>query len=547
MYKEFMKSIPFYCKGWAITLIALIGCSFYPLWLLMIVQFVMRKKKIAAYLESLEKEKEAEKETEIQAIYDSFASEMKELEEIEKNLEKESIRLLEQARNKIDEDERAWDKKRIHKEEELARSLEQSKQVIMAYDSSWEEERAKKERELDVLLEQKKGNAIRFAKQEKEDLERSLKELKDTHERLKLLYVEEDEKMLLQSFGFYETRYDFESVDEYKEELSDIKEEQKEMVRDEEACYIPNRFTFKSSEKEGEKMLKKYAKLCIRAFNTECDSIIAKVKFSNVDQSISRIEKSKEIINESASLIGIKITDEYVKLKKQELYISYEYAVQKQKEKELESERKAILKEAEAAEREALKQKEDEMKKLEKERLHFLNHRAAIQAQMDAADVEKKLELEKEIDKIAIELKQIDKKEEDAESRTFQNKAGYVYIISNIGSFGEDVYKIGVTRRMNPLDRVKELSDASVPFVFDVHALIFSEDAFALETALHQAFSAKKVNVMNNKKEFFNVDLREIKKVVHENHSKIVEWVDIPEAEEYRLSLVAPKESSPAA
>lgn len=184
------------------------------------------QKEDSCLLRESREGKEAEKETEIQAIYDSFASEMKELEEIEKNIEKESIRLLEQARNKIEEDERAWEKKRIHKEEELARSLEQSKQVIMAYDSSWEAERAKKERELDVLLEQKKGNAIRFAKQEKEDLELSLKELKDTHERLKSLYVEEDEKILMQSFGFYETHYDFESVEEYKEELSDIKEEQ---------------------------------------------------------------------------------------------------------------------------------------------------------------------------------------------------------------------------------------------------------------------------------------------------------------------------------
>ena len=129
----------------------------------------------------------------------------------------------------------------------------------------------------------------------------------------------------------------------------------------------------------------------------------------------------------------------------------------------------------------------------------------------------------------------------DVDYREANKRAGYVYVISNIGAFGEDVYKIGMTRRLDPMDRVNELGDASVPFCFDVHALIFSEDAPALETALHNAFEDKKVNKINQRREFFHVTLDEIKEVVHKNFDKTVEWTDVPEAEQYRQSLVMGK------
>ena len=116
-----------------------------------------------------------------------------------------------------------------------------------------------------------------------------------------------------------------------------------------------------------------------------------------------------------------------------------------------------------------------------------------------------------------------------------------MYVISNIGSFGENIYKIGMTRRLDPQDRVDELGDASVPFRFDVHAMIFSEDAPALEAALHNAFEDKKVNLVNNRKEFFNVTLDEIEKVVKENYDKTVDFIKLPEAEQYRESMMIRK------
>lgn len=135
------------------------------------------------------------------------------------------------------------------------------------------------------------------------------------------------------------------------------------------------------------------------------------------------------------------------------------------------------------------------------------------------------------------QLSDIDKALNDVDYRQANMRAGYVYIISNIGAFGENVYKIGMTRRLDPQERIDELGDASVPFNFDVHAMIFSDDAPALEAALHRAFENRKLNMVNQRREFFNVTLDEIKEVVKKNFDKTVEFIDVPDAEQYRISM----------
>jgi hypothetical protein len=125
---------------------------------------------------------------------------------------------------------------------------------------------------------------------------------------------------------------------------------------------------------------------------------------------------------------------------------------------------------------------------------------------------------------------------ERAKSRAQMTKSGYVYVLSNIGSFGDDVYKIGMTRRLEPMDRVKELGDASVPFPFDVHMMISSDDAPTLENTLHREFHRQRVNRANFRKEYFRVDLDAIRQAVEANHGE-VEYVAEPEALEYRESL----------
>ena len=182
------------------------------------------------------------------------------------------------------------------------------------------------------------------------------------------------------------------------------------------------------------------------------------------------------------------------------------------------------------------KEIEEERKKLEKEQQHYQNALHKIELQLAGASEADRVNIEQKREELVQQLQKISQAFKDVDYREANQRAGYVYIISNIGAFGENVYKIGMTRRLDPQDRVDELGDASVPFNFDVHAMIFSDDAPALEAALHKAFEDRKLNMVNTRREFFNVTLDEIKEVVKKNFDKTVEFIDVPDAEQYRIS-----------
>ena len=210
----------------------------------------------------------------------------------------------------------------------------------------------------------------------------------------------------------------------------------------------------------------------------------------------------------------------------------------KQEEKEELRRKKEELREAEKVAKEI----EEKRRQLEKEEGHYQNYLKKINEQIEVEQSEerkkyllmKKEELDKNVDDVHLALKDLDYREAN-------HKAGYVYIISNIGSFGENIYKIGMTRRLEPEDRIAELSGASVPFKFDIHAMIFSDDAPKLEATLHNHFAKNKVNLVNGRKEFFNVTLDEIKEVIRKNHDKVVDFINDPDAEQYRETLMIKK------
>ena len=237
--------------------------------------------------------------------------------------------------------------------------------------------------------------------------------------------------------------------------------------------------------------------------------------------------------------MAIQISAQYLDLKIQELHLAYEYAIKKQEEKE-------ELKRIRIEQREQAKlEREIEIarKKLEKEQSHCVNELSRMSKQdVSAMNEDEKAAFDAKKSELESQLSEIKKGITDVDYRAANQRAGYVYIISNIGSFGENIYKIGMTRRLNPMDRVDELGDASVPFNFDVHALIFSEDAPALETALHQAFEDRKVNMVNGRREFFHVTLDEIKQVIKDNFDKTVEFTDTADAEQYRKSELLRKQ-----
>lgn len=339
-----------------------------------------------------------------------------------------------------------------------------------------------------------------------------------------------DTEIIVQSFGLYKPQFDFCNAEEYKKALDEIRVKEKAAITDGYAVTGATNWTVNGDSRQGQKMVKDMQKLLLRAFNGECDELVSKVKYNNYDTYKKRIENSCNAISKLGKIMNVAITDNYKDLKIKELTLAFEYAQMKQKEKE---EQKA-LREQMREEAKLQKEIEEERKKLEKEQNHYSNALTKIAVQLESDPnnpdlIAKKQELE-------AQAADIEKAIQDVDYRQANKRAGYVYVISNIGAFGENVYKIGMTRRLDPMERVDELGDASVPFNFDVHAMIFTDDAPALEAALHRAFENRKLNMVNQRREFFNVTLDEIKAVVKANYDKTVEFIDVPDAEQYRVS-----------
>lgn len=331
-------------------------------------------------------------------------------------------------------------------------------------------------------------------------------------------------------YGLYKPTFEFASSLDYKDELTKVRDQEKQMFSNGTAINGNKNWRVNGSLSKGRNMVSDIQKLVARAFNADCDSIISKVTYTNYDKSADRIRKSAEAISRFGKVMDISISSDYLDLKIRELNLAYEYQEKKQQEKEEAREAREALREA------AKLQKELEIQraKIEKEQTHYETALARIERQLieqpdNAELLAKKAELESH-------LKEVERNMQDIDYRQANQKAGYVYVISNIGAFGENVYKIGMTRRLDPQDRIDELGGASVPFNFDVHTMIFCDDAPALEAALHRAFEKQKINLVNQRREFFRVSLDEIKKVVRENFDKTVEFVDEPEAEQFRIS-----------
>lgn len=276
------------------------------------------------------------------------------------------------------------------------------------------------------------------------------------------------------------------------------------------------------------------AKQIIRLFNAETSQLINKVNSKNIESMQNKIFKSYEGINKIFETDNVRIPETLLDIKLEMLDLMHKYQVKIEDEKIIRREERARLKEIEQAEKEM----EKKLKELDKDIRHHNNEIKKLTMYLNNTDlqVEKELYIEK-IRELDQSLKNLNSERENVEDRKDNAQSGFVYIISNIGSFGENVYKIGVTRRLEPMDRINELSSASVPFEFDVHALIFSENAFELKNKLHEYFKKYKVNKVNGRKEFFKVNINEIKDTVLSEHNSTVQFIDEPKAIQYRETL----------
>ncbi|MCY4440347.1 MAG: DUF4041 domain-containing protein [Deltaproteobacteria bacterium] len=336
------------------------------------------------------------------------------------------------------------------------------------------------------------------ARQETDEVRAQYAEKRSMLTKLEQQVAIYDERISFAELGVYEPHFDFGDSETYKESIKAVRERQKAMVSSKEATICPTDWAVDGSRSEGQTMVNRQIRLTMRAFNNECEAAIANTRWNNVVAMEKRIlNAAKQIDNANASM-SLVIHDDYVALKLDELHLTHEYRerlkVEKDERAELaraQREDKKLLADAEAAER-------------EERRFAELLNKARTQAGVD----------ESRIAALEAQLAAAQAESERARAMAQMTRSGYVYIVSNIGSFGDDVVKIGLTRRLDPDDRVRELGDASVPFKFDAHAMIYSDDAPALEAALHKEFSNQRINASNLRKEFFRVTLDEVEGAV---------------------------------
>jgi len=371
-------------------------------------------------------------------------------------------------------------------------------------------------------------NARRRA-QFSQEYEQALAKYKELKGEVSLL--EEDLEDI--SFGVYKPHFNFQTSDEYKTALEKLRDNERQMIRDGRAAVCPIRWNVGGSEQEGKRMVRAYERLLLRAFNGECDAALANVSWNNITKMEERIRKSHEAVNKLGEVVSVSVTKEYLNLKLDEVRLTHEFEEKRYQEREEQRRAKEELREEERAQREIEKARE------EAEREEERYQKALTRAREDAAkatgaQLEK---LTEQIRSMEAKLDEAHNQKERAVSRAQIAKSGFVYVISNIGSFGDRVFKVGMTRRMEPMDRINELGDASVPFPFDVHVMMYSDDAPKLESALHELMRDRQMNLVNNRKEFFrDVNLDEIEAFVRAKGLS-AQFIKHAEAREFRESM----------
>jgi len=332
--------------------------------------------------------------------------------------------------------------------------------------------------------------------------------------------------------GLYQPHFDFDTSEKFKQTILEVRQKQKTMLKQQIAFRSLINWQVDGSASKGKQMTNRAKRLTARAFNNECDAAIANARWNNVDKMEARIMKAFDDINKLNESNQIVISEDYLNLKLDELHLTHEYKEKKQEEKNEQYEIQRQIREEQKLQKEI-----EEAIKNEKKYNQILE-KAKLEA--DKASGEKLEKLKESIAILERQLAEAQEKSQRAISMAEQTKKGFVYVISNIGSFGENIYKIGMTRRLEPEIRIRELSSASVPFVFDVHAMILSDNAPELENTLHKKFDGKRVNLVNNRKEFFSVTLDEIKNEVAELNPE-ADFIETAEARELRETQILRK------
>ncbi|WP_433598075.1 DUF4041 domain-containing protein [Nocardia sp. CA-135953] len=326
-----------------------------------------------------------------------------------------------------------------------------------------------------------------------------------------------DDALVLQEVGIYEYHHPLENAESYKQALAELRADVREAVKTSEAIVVAKKFSFNNSLAEGRRLTADLSKLMLRAYNAEAENCVRTIRAGNLDTAKRRLDKAAKDIEKLGAAMQMHVSPAYHALRITELELTADYMMKVQQEREAAREERERLREERKVEQELAAERE----RLEKEQAHY---RAVLQ-RLTATGQDTR-DIEAQLTRITEAITQND-------YRAANIRAGYIYVISNIGAFGPNVVKIGLTRRLEPLDRVRELGGASVPFPFDVHAVYFSNDAVTLENQLHKEFGAARLNHANLRREFFFATPEQVRRVLAKKVGNLLDYNDSPEATQY--------------
>ena len=333
--------------------------------------------------------------------------------------------------------------------------------------------------------------------------------------------VQLDDERVLQDVGIYRYHHPLENAPAYKSRLDGLATRIAEMVKANAAIERSNMFTFDGSLAKGRRMTGDLGRLMLRAYNAEADNAIRSLRLGNVVTAKNRLEASRSAIANLGKMMEMRISDAFHLLRTEEIELTADFLMKKQEERELAKEERERLRE----ERKVAQELAAERERLDKERAHLLTAVERLRA-MGSSNPE-----------LESKLAEVDSAIARNDYRAANIRAGYVYVISNRGAFGDHIVKIGLTRRLEPSERIDELGGAAVPFRFDTHALYFSQDAVTLENELHHHFADRRVNHANMRREFFFATAAEVRAVLTEKVGSLLEFAEQPESTEYLQSV----------
>lgn len=346
------------------------------------------------------------------------------------------------------------------------------------------------------------------------------KEIENKQQEIDKLYA----SLYVEDCGMYtdiqQIAFKFSNSEQYQEAIQLNLKAQENMVVLGTACECSTNWRIDNSLQKGSKMTKDGIAMALRCFNAECGAIVKNIGSRSTYKSIeTKIEKAFKAINRLNKVSQISIAESYLELKIELAHLVYEQAIRVAEEKAEARRQREILREEEKLAREI----EREMEKLNNERIKYEQElQRLIEQQLD----------NQRIEDLQGKIQELNEQEVNLEQR-LKNRAGYVYVVSN--PLMPNHLKLGVTRRLDPMERIRELSSASLAFKLDVHAIVFSEDAFALESRLHQQFDNKRINKFNKHKEWFELSVEEVKQYIHSEIDPTVEFLKVYN-EEYEMS-----------